>query len=314
MNPLDRLTSDIRVHLDRQESTGWFSVHCPVCGEKRTRTGGFLFTPEGIHYKCFRGKCDASCAMIAGSPVSRKFKALMRVMGVTIPIDLLMVKRKSSLQAILEDDSHLYTKHSYEHIHLPSGIIPLVDCDQSIQTDVLQAFSDRGIDSPSNLVYAASGDYKGLYGFEMWFGSKRIGLHIVTKKGRYLSVYGGNTHVLYTPSGRIQSPVVLVEGGMDAMSFPNAVATLGKKISPQQAYALRGHDVIMLPDRSGGNEYISQFSDYGWKFCVPDWQEKDLNDAVRRYGKLVVAKKIASGIYTNRLDAQLRYGLWTEDR
>ena len=314
MNALDRLTADIRVHLDRQEATGWFSIHCPVCGERRTKTGGFLFTPDSIHYKCFRGKCDGSCALVQGSPVGRKFKALMKLLGVVIPIDLLMVTRKSTLQSVLEDESHLFVKHTYNHIQLPDGFVGLDSCSDGVKQHVLQKFFDRSITSPKNLVYATGGEYRGLCGFEMTIGSKRIGMHVITNQGKYISIYGGNSHVIYSPSGRIQSPVILVEGGMDAMSFPNTVAVLGNRITPQQAYSLKGHDVIMLPDRAGGNEFISQCFEYGWKFCVPDWKEKDLNAAVMRYGKLVVAKKISESIYTTKLEAQLRYNLWTEDR
>lgn len=313
MTPFDRLSSDIQLHLDRQESTGWFSLNCPVCGEKRKRTGGFKFGDEMIVYNCFRGKCDANCRLENGGFVSRKFKELMLAMGVTIPIEILTAKRKSSLQLAIEGGSTdpLYTEHSYSEFVLPDGVVPLEKAGASLRRDAISYFESRRC--PTNDLFAATeGRYAGLFGFGMYQGRRLIGINMITDSSKYFSLFGGNAHVLYTPEHRLGKTVILVEGGIDAKCFPSTAATLSASISPEQASFLHGRRVIMLPDRTGKNRFIEQFHQYGWEISIPDWEEKDLNAAVMRFGKLVAARKIMEGIQRDRLAADVRYGLWAK--
>lgn len=312
MTPFDKLTSDIRVHLDRQESSGWYSVYCPMCNERKTRTGGFMLSDDTVIYNCFRGKCDANCQLTVGEYVSKKFKALMKTMGVSVPVELLVAKKKSSLQAALEDDSHLYKKHHYKEIKLPEFFVPFEESKHRAKTRIANYFEDRCC--PLDDVFVIEGGkYAGFSAFGMYLYDKLIGMNIITDKGTYISHFDGNNHVLYVPEHSLANPVIVVEGGLDAKCFPNTVATLSNKISPEQASFLRGREVIMIPDRKGGNIFIDQFHKYGWTLCVPDWEEKDLNAAVIKYGKLVVAKKIMEGRTKNLLEATARYRLWSLD-
>lgn len=272
-----------------------------------------MFSDEGVTYNCFRGKCDATCALVVGEYVSKKFKALMKTMGISVPVEILMAaKKKGNLQALLEDESHLYKKHSYKEIELPDGFVPFDECNKPYKKRIGEYYENRCC--PLDDVFIAeTGKYQGLSGFGMYQYDKLIGMNIVTDDGKYLSHFGGNSHVMYIPSRTLTNPVIVVEGGLDAKCFPNTVATLSHKISPEQAFFLRGKDVIMLPDRKGGNSFIDQFSAYGWSICIPDWDVKDLNDAVKRYGKLVTARKIVEGSTKNLLEAKTRYKLWSLD-
>jgi len=308
-NHFDMLTADIRARLDRQEATGWYSINCPVCNETRTRTGGFLFTDTEIHYNCFRGKCDASCAFHNGEYVSKKFKNLMRVMGIQIPVNLLVAKKKGSLQSLIEDENPLYEKHSYNNIKLPDGVVFFDKAPKSLQVASREYFESRHC-TTKDTVIGVDGQYKGLFGFAMFNGNQLVGINMIPKSGGYVSIFGGNSNILYMPNRKVYDPVIVVEGGIDAKCFPNAVATLGKRITPQQAYFLKGREVIMLPDRTGGNMYLSQFHKYGWKISIPMWEEKDLNEAVLRYGQLVVARRIIDTTITDPTEAKLKAGIW----
>ena len=313
MTPFDKLCSDVSLHLDRKEGSGWWSITCPVCKETRTRTGGFMLTPESVVYNCFRGKCDASCSYELNGYVSKKFKLLMETMGVKVPVELLIAKKKSELASLLNDESHLYVKHNYKNIDPPEGFVPFEKAkNKSFKQKAEQMFTDRHC-YLDDVFVADSGKYKGLSAFGMSLYDKLIGVNIVTENG-YVSHFGGNNHVLYTPSGNFNSdPIILVEGGIDAKCFPNTAATLGNKISPEQAFFLRGKNVICLPDRKGGNRFIEQFSQYGWSMCIPPWEEKDLNAAVIKYGKIVVARKIIENTTKDLLTAKTRYKLWCLD-
>lgn len=237
----------------------------------------------------------------------------MECLGVKIPVDLLVAKRKSEMASLMEDESHLYKKHAYKHIDPPEGFVPFEKSkNRSFKEHASILFSERKC-SLDDVFIADTGKYKGLPAFGMYLHEKLIGMNIVTEKG-YVSHFGGNSNVLYTPSRNFNNdPIILVEGGLDAKCFPNAVATLGNKITPEQAFFLRGRNVICLPDRKGGNKFIEQFSHYGWSFCVPPWEEKDLNAAVMVHGKIAVAKKIIENTTKDLLTAKTRYKLWCLD-
>lgn len=314
MTPLDTLSSEIKMHLDRQESTGWYSCHCPVCNETRTRTGGFLFTDDSITYNCFRGKCDATCGMSAGEYISKKFKHLMQCMGVKIPIELLTVRKNKGLnKSILELDDRLYTKHSYREIDVPDGWVPFEKSRKSTFKQRVESYLYNRYSDTKDIFIIEKGPYVGMGAIGMYHGTRLIGFHVITGK-KYVAHFDGNKHVLYMPDHYPADTTILVEGGMDARALPCTVACLGAKVTKEQAYLLKDKRVIMLPDRSGKCQFIEQFHSYGWSISIPRWKSKDLSEAVATYGKVAAMRMIIEGVETDPIRARLRYDMWTEDR
>lgn len=312
MNDFDQLSFDIRSRLDRVEATGWHSCFCPVCKETSRRTGGFLFEPDSITYNCFRGKCDATTRYVFGEYVPKKFKALMQEMHIQIPIPLLTVKKKSKLAEKLEEvDDRLYKRHDYKTVMIPDGFVPF-DQSKHPNKDAIHLHFESRLSVVDDLYIVEKGEYAGLPAYPVYLYGKIVGFRLIGKSGKYIPYYEGNTHLLYCPEQRIRDTVVVVEGDFDARCFPNTVATMSNKISPEQAFHLRGKRVIMLPDRSGGNRFIEQFHQYGWEISIPDWEEKDLNAAAMKYGLMVTARKIMDSTIKNRLEAEMRFKLWAK--
>ena len=313
MNDFDTLVSDIKSAADlrQQEATGFYAVYCPVCKEEKKKTGGFKFEHDSIIYNCFRGSCDATCVYHAEQPISRKFKHLMECINVQIPISLRMVK--SSFRKQLEEtlDERLYKKHAYTPIKFDDG-----ELTDEIPERWWSWLDDRKVPL-DDFMYIKTGKYSGNLLLPFRLNGKTIGHQIITRRG-YVAQNKGNNHVFYTPSGRISHDLnFIVEGALDAKCFPDTIAVLGDKITPQQAYFLKGHKCVFIPDRRGGNKFIEQLRDYspdGWSICIPPWKEKDLNAAVVRYGVFVVARMIRDNIYSSVIKAQAAYRLWTEDR
>jgi hypothetical protein len=295
----------IRANLGSKENTGFHAVYCPICNKTDRKTGGFKFESDKIVYHCFRGSCDASTVYEFGKPISKKFRSLMDSIGVTIPTQLLMVK--SSFQKTLESlDERLYKKHYYRDVHKLELFIKS-EHSKKVNREYWQYYFESRHCDMNGVLICDEGKYKGCCAIEMKFYDKTIGYQILTRRGDYIKQYDGNTNLLYIPDGNIRDTVILVEGTMDAKCFPNAIATLQSKISPEQAYHLRGKNVIMLPDMDGSNHFIEQFMDYGWKISIPDWGVKDLNEAVIKYGVIVVAEMIMEGICTNKNKANALY-------
>lgn len=312
----DKLVDDIRsCGLDlHPEASGFLSVYCPICGKTNKRTGGFRFEPDTIVYNCFRGSCDASCVYREGEPISRKFRRLMDDIGVTIPPKLRMVR--SSLQRELEKvDSDLYVEHRYHRATFPDATLtPLTD-DKTKLGQWWRNEMDRRYIPYQGLRVVHDGQYKGCCMIPFWMNGTYIGCQYLTRQGVYIANNDGNSHLLYSPSGYLPHDIViLVEGAMDARSIPFGVATLGKKVTPEQAWHLKGKKVVMLPDRKG-NKYHEQFADYGWDFCVPRWTVKDVNEAVVKHGLIVTTKMIIDNTFdaSNPTKALAAYKIWRED-
>jgi hypothetical protein len=116
--------------------------------------------------------------------------------------------------------------------------------------------------------------------------------------------------------------VIVCEGPIDAMSI-DGVSVQTNEISEQQAELIEqlGRRVIVVPDfdrhvNKRGREVWAGESlalaaiEYGWSVSFPVWSEtcKDINDAVRRYGKLFTLKAILAAAESNSLKIKLRMG------
>lgn len=295
----------IKANLGSAESTGFRTVYCPICQKMERKTGGFKLEEDKVIYHCFRGSCDASTVYEIGKPISKKFRALMSSIGVSIPVELLMVK--SSFQKKLESlDERLYKKNYYKDVH-SLDLFKSYEQGSKLNREYWKTYFEKRCVPYDDILLCDEGKYKGCCAISFPFYDKTIGYQILTRHGDYIKQYDGNANILYIPEKKIPDTVILVEGTMDAKCFPNAIATLQSKISAEQAYHLRGKNVIMLPDMDGSNHFIEQFMDYGWKISIPDWGAKDLNEAVVKYGVIVVAEMIMEGICTNKTKAEMLY-------
>lgn len=299
----------MRANLDRLEATGFYAVNCPICKKMDRKTGGFKFEPESIIYNCFKGSCDASTVYELGKPISRKFRKLMEAIGVEIPIELKMIR--STFQKQLESlDETLYKKHSYSDIEFDECFELLSESSHPNRFFYVEYFESRMIPWHDVIIFT-TGQYRGLAAIPFAFYDKLIGVQVITLQGKYIKLFFKNTNVIYLPESKVPDTVLVVEGALDAKCFTNTVATLGSKITPEQAFFLRGKDVIMIPEKKGNN-FINQFHQYGWKMSIPEWGDdcKDLNDAVMKYGVIVVAQMVKDGIVKDKLTAQVRYKDW----
>lgn len=310
----EQLKQDIivRANLGSTEATGFHAVHCPICNKTDRRTGGFKFEDDKIGYHCFRGSCDASTVYELGKPIPKKFKRLMESIGTTIPTELRMIK--SSFHKALENlNEDLYKKHYYKDIEPLENFVTF-DNGLDRYQDFWKSYYESRHVGYDDVLICNKGKYSGCSAIQMNFYDKTIGYQIVTPKGDYIKHYGGNTNLLYIPENKLSNTVLVVEGTLDAKCFPNTVATMQSKISPEQAYHLRGKNVIMIPDMDKNNQFINQFSQYGWKISLPDWNGlKDLNEAVSKYGTIVVAEMIMESLTTDKNKAMMLYKMRTKE-
>lgn len=265
-----------------------------------------MVSDSTISVNCFRASCDANCVYELGKPVSRKFRKLCSSLSVKIPASLSLVK--NSFQKMLDSlDDALYTKHVYKEMSIPKGWI------KELTPYWTDYYESRRVPT-DDIFLVTSGVYKGLTAIPMMFYDKIIGFQIVDPNGfpKYRTL-SDNEHTIAVHGGYLDNPVIVVEGILDMACLPNAVAVMRSKLSKEQCYQLRGRDVILLPDRSG-NSFIKQAKEYGWKVCIPPWEENDVNSAVQRYGLMVVSQMIKDNVFENHRKANVAYNLWRNNK
>ena len=108
--------------------------------------------------------------------------------------------------------------------------------------------------------------------------------------------------------------VVAVEGPIDAIAI-DGVALLGSEVKEQQTALLNslGKHVIVVPDRDeAGQKLVHDSIEAGWSVSMPDWSQdiKDVNDAVRKYGRLYTLYTIVKNAEESQLKIKLRMKKW----
>lgn len=288
-------------------SSGFHTMKCPVCNDTKVR-GGFAFFPDRIAYNCFRGKCDASTEYRYGDYMPRRFRNLMDVLSVDVPIELKLNNKKPKVFDKLNEE--LYEKHSYNTIEIPSDFVQYHPDYHYWFDDFLK---ERCVDFNRDLYVGKEDTWKNKLIIPFYHQNKLIGWQGISvfDDRTFYQTSSDNTDIMFinNSSGYINDNPVIVEGIMDAVVIPDAIAILGNSVSKKQAYLLKGHDPILLPDRKDSN-FIKVAKKYGWKISIPEWKVKDANDAIQKYGKFVMMKMIHDGIEDNMLKAEVRYNLW----
>jgi DNA primase len=92
---------------------------------------------------------------------------------------------------------------------------------------------------------------------------------------------------------------------------------MSNEIGPQQRHLISRlqKEIILIPDRDeAGLKMIEQVLEWGWSVSMPEWDDdiKDVNDAVKRYGKLYVLWTILKSRESMPLKIQLRMKKWID--
>jgi DNA primase len=108
--------------------------------------------------------------------------------------------------------------------------------------------------------------------------------------------------------------IIVCEGPLDAISI-DAVSIMGAEINSQQRYIIERlkKRIILVPDRDdAGKKLVDEAVKYNWSVSMPSWDLgiKDINDAVRTYGKLVTLLMIKQAEITNDVKIKLIAREW----
>jgi DNA primase len=101
----------------------------------------------------------------------------------------------------------------------------------------------------------------------------------------------------------------VTEGIFDALSI-SGLALMHNEVSDAQVRLIRslGKEIIVVPDQDRpGMELVDRAVELGWSVSIPKWEGcKDVNDAVKKYGRLATMLTIMQAQETSRIKIEMR--------
>ena len=307
----------------KNTSNGWISFNAPCCvhrGEspdKRGR-GGIKISDQGWSWHCFN--CGYTASFILGRNLSFKARRLLEWLNVpSEEIERINLEslRYRGIQGILDDrqrTANAVQGIQFEDRDLPEDFV-LVDQNTPVHWKYLR---DRCVpeDYPIGMIHGEPDDKF----------TRRQGViipytydgRIVGHTRRYFDDrnprYIHDLQPGYVFGTDLQQPdwqhVIVVEGVFDALSI-SGLAVLHAEINDAQARLIRsiGREVTVVPDQDeAGMKLVDRAIDLGWAVSIPEWPTdvKDVNDAVKRWGRLGTLITIMQARETSKIKIEMR--------
>lgn len=304
----------------KKSASGWLSFNAPCCvhnGETadRRQRGGLLPTDQGWSYHCFN--CGFKTSFVLGRNLSFKTRRLLQWLNVA-PEEIERINLESmrhrSMHGLLQDrqrTAQVLQDIDFDTKEFPTGF-EVIDPERHPRH--WQYLRDRCVpqDYPVGVVPWASPDRACVTVPFTWHGN------IVGLTSRFLDdripKYIHDIQPGYVFGTDLISPdwqhVLVMEGVFDALSI-GGLAVLHADISDAQVRVIRSLDraVTVVPDQDeAGLRLIDRALELGWAVSVPEWPPdvKDVNDAVRRFGRLAALITIMQARETSRIRIELR--------
>lgn len=305
-------------------SSGWISFNAVCCihngqSQDRRQRGGMKIGDQGWSYHCFN--CNFTASFIMGRNLGVKARKLLQWLHVPeeeINRVNLESMRHRSIEGILHDRQRIYSQLadiSFPEVDLPIHADFLTDT----ESDEYKYLVDRAV--PMDYPYMT------VWNGDAWKRHHtRPGVLIpFTHEG---NIVGSTIRFLDNrapkflnemPNGYVFGTdlqqtnwqyVVVCEGVFDALSI-SGLALLHSEISDSQARLIRSlsKEVIVVPDQDrSGMELVDRSIELGWSVSMPNWPQdvKDVNDAVRRFGRVGTLLTIIQAQETSRVKIELR--------
>ena len=310
----------------KQTPSGWISFDAPCCihngeGADKRKRGGMMFNGDGtISYHCFN--CGYTTSYVPGRNISYKMRKLLGWLGMPdseitrISLEALKLKENSN-------DEHVIITPTFETKKLASGASLIADRlrrddvkPEDLESEFIGAVEyilGRGLMVDDyDFMWTPEGSYKSRLIIPFYYQGDIVG-YTARKIGDGSPKYITDSQPGYVfnldRQNYYRRYCFVVEGPIDAISI-DGVAVLRNDISDQQAMLINSlqRQVVVVPDRDkAGQDLVESALHYGWCVSFPPWDKdiKDVNDAVRKYGRIYTLKQIINSIETNKLKIEV---------
>ncbi len=326
---MDRTLEQIiksHIHLQPPSNKGWQAVRCAVCNDhtRKGLRGAFNFDNGVVNYKCWNCNHASRYDPEVNEYYSKNTITTLEAFG--IPDDEykeIIITTPAWINGPKNKDTDRKESKNIEPkvIEMPKYFYYLKDAksDDFVAEAANEYLNERDID-PTSYPYMLARETKEPQ-FHKWLGRVVIPIY----KNKKLIYYIGRAlydavkkyetpaiskeNILYGFDKLFdyqdKSPLLIVEGYFDAHAI-NGIGLLGNIITSGQRQWLdrSPREKIYIPDRFGnGMGAGNQALDNGWLISTPDIgnDPKDMDDAVKKYGKLYVIKSILDNTASGEL-------------
>lgn len=301
----------------KQTPSGWISFNAPCCGDKRGR-GGLKVNEQGWSYHCFN--CNKTAGFVLGKPVGYKAKSLLTLLGAPeSEINALNLEslRHRSIHGILDDRAKIANALSDITFEEFDDFPPASELITQEHPFYWKYLRDRHVpeDFPAMTTIRTDGIHwvRPHVTIPFTYDGKIVGWtarFLDDKQPRYIN----HMQPGYVFGTEFQHSdwqyVIVVEGIFDALCI-DGLAVMHNTVNDTQARLIRnlGKEIVVVPDQDkAGLELIDRAVELGWAVSIPNWpiHIKDVNDAVKEYGKLATLLTILQSKETSKIKIELR--------
>lgn len=301
----------------KQSASGWISFNAPCCvhngenADKRGR-GGLKVNNNDWSYHCFN--CNFKASFTLGRALTVKARKFLEWLGVDKTdierLNLESLKHKSIeglitsrqvFEKIADIDfpekdifSNKFLENAWEH------------------EQAREYLQSRCISNGYPLLYRDGPGRKGIM-IPFTYHDKIVGSSLRFFDDHVPKYINDMPHGYVFGTDLQQDSwqyAIVVEGVFDALSI-DGLAVLHNTVNDVQARVIRslGKEIIVVPDHDrAGLELIDRAVELNWSVSIPDWGEdvKDVNDAVKKFGKLATLITIMQARETSKIKIELR--------
>lgn len=300
----------------KQTPSGWISFNAPCCVHNgntpdRRGRGGIKLSDQGWSYHCFN--CGYKTSFILGRNIGFKARRLLEWIGVPendINQINLESMRHRSMEGMIEDRQRVWNNTApieFTETDLPE----FTDFVTPTTPDHWAYLRSRHVPEDYPVMVAATTRAGVVVPFT--YNNQVVGSTIRfldDRNPRYINdMQKGYVFGIDLQQAGWQH-VIVTEGIFDALCI-SGLAVMHNEISDDQARLIRslGRNVIVVPDQDrAGVELIDRAVELGWSVSIPDWPPgvKDINDAVKLWGKLTTLLTIMQSSENSRIKIELR--------
>jgi hypothetical protein len=307
----------------KRSSSGWLSGNAVCChhnGQTQDRRGrgGVIASEDKINYSCFN--CGFKTGYVTGYSLTPRFKQLLRWIGAEHELVDKLTFVAMKIREEQGDLISLFVKQSkiakinFNSIEIPSDWETL-QSDNSKHQSYVEYLNQRGL-SWDSYEYYVTPDSDGRdanriiipYRYqELLVG--HTSRYLDDRKPKYISEQQRGYVFNIDKQSNEWSVCILVEGQFDAISI-GGCAYMGQNILDEQAELLRSlqRRIIVVPDRdTAGLSVCDRALELGYSVSIPEWREhvKDVNDAVKTYGRLPTLLSILQSATTSKIKVEM---------
>jgi 5S rRNA maturation endonuclease (ribonuclease M5) len=320
MNLIAESIVDHLPHRRKTTPSGWISFNAVCCGDQRNR-GGAIVDGEAVSYHCFN--CGFKASWQPGRPISLKIKKLLTLLNVD---DNLISKLQ--IEALRHLDTtqikHKPTIPNFINRSLPRGAEPITSFLDDLPLKlipVIEYIYNRGLSIDDyNFYWTPEEGFENRLIIPFYYRGNIVGYtsrSVDNKTPKYLSEQQPGYVFNLDRQHHNRQFVILCEGPLDAISI-DGVAVLGSEINESQTLLIKQlhREVIVVPDRDqAGLKLINQAIENNWHVSLPNWDHniKDINDAVKHYGKINTLLMIKQATYQSEVKIKLLLKEWIKN-